>query len=117
MLVKDNSKSKPTPSQVEYEKEYNKLNYETYEIEFLKGYNAGEGHFLNAVEGRFILRLKSEMMIDKDAEYVINYASTSEINFKEIFPSKEEETKIMKDALASTIDKVPRTNLINGIET
>ena len=59
ILVKDNAKSSTTPMQVEYEKEYNRLHYETYEIEYLKGYNSGDAHFLKAVKGRYILRLKS----------------------------------------------------------
>lgn len=74
ILVKDNSKSDTTPAQIEYERNYKRLNYETYEIEYLRGYNNGDAHFLKAVKGRYILRLKSEP-IDRDAHYVLNYAS------------------------------------------
>lgn len=59
ILVKDNANSDTTPYQVEFEKNFNRLNYETYEIEYLRGYNNGDAHFLKAVKGRYILRLKS----------------------------------------------------------
>jgi hypothetical protein len=114
--VKDNANSDTTPSQIEFERDFKRLHYETYEIEYLKGYNNGDAHFLKAVKGRYILRFKSEV-IDRDAHYVINYCSKNEIKFREIQPSKLEETKIMKDAMASTIEKVPRINLRQGDET
>lgn len=82
----------------------------------MRGYNSGDAHFLKAVRGRYILRLKSEVL-DRDAHYVINYCSKNDIKFREIQPSKLEETKIMKDAMASTIDKVPRVNLRQGDES
>lgn len=116
ILVKDNSKSDTTPYQDEFERNYKRLHYETYEIEYLRGYNNGDAHFLKAVKGRYILRLKSEV-ISRDAFYVINYCAKNEINFKEIQPSREDETRIMKDAMASTIDKVPRINLRQGDES
>lgn len=59
ILVKDNKVSETTQQQIEFEKNFNKLNYETYEIEYLRGYNNGDAHFLKAVKGRYILRLKS----------------------------------------------------------
>ena len=102
--------------QDEFERDYKRLNYQTYEIEYLKGYNNGDAHFLKAVKGRYILRIKSEP-INRDAYYVLNYCAKNEIHFKEIRPTKEEETKIMKDAMASTIDKVPRMNLRQGDES
>ena len=75
MLVKENNSSGgTTPQQVSYEKEYNRLNYETYEIEYLKGYNNGDAHFLNVVKGKYILRFKSEV-IPRESHYVINYCS------------------------------------------
>ena len=89
ILVKDNARSNTTPMQVEYEKEYNRLHYETYEIEYLKGYNSGDAHFLKAVKGRYILRLKSETL-NRDAHYVINYCSKNEITFREFIPNKQE---------------------------
>ena len=89
ILVKDNSRSDTTPMQVDYEKEYNRLNFETYEIEYLKGYNTGDAHFLKAVKGRYILRFKSEVS-DKDAHYVINFSSKNDITFKEYIPTKPE---------------------------
>ncbi len=116
ILVKDNSCSDTTPQQVNYEKEYNRLNYETYEIEYLKGYNNGDAHFLKVVKGKYILRFKSEV-IDRESHYVINYCSKSDIIFRENPPTKPEETKLMKDAMASTIDKMPRVNLTKGIDT
>lgn len=58
-MVKDNSVSDTTPEQLAYEKDYNRLHYETYEIEYLKGYNNGDAHFLKVVKGKYILRLKS----------------------------------------------------------
>lgn len=79
-MVKDNNRSNTTPMQEQYEKEYNRLNYETYEIEYLKGYNSGDAHFLKAVKGRYILRFKSEVL-NRDAHYVINYCSKNEIEF------------------------------------
>lgn len=88
-MVKDNAKSERTQAQIDFEKEYNRLHYETYEIEYLKGYNTGDAHFLKAVEGRYILRFKSETL-DRDAHYVINYCSKSEITFREYVPDKLE---------------------------
>ncbi len=115
-MVKDNNSSDTTPQQLAYEKEYNRLHYETYEIEYLKGYNNGDAHFLKVVKGKYILRLKSEV-IPREAHYVINYCSKNDITFKEFIPSKPEETKIMKDAMASTIDKMPRVNLTKNVDT
>ncbi len=48
---------------------------------------------------------------------MINYCSKKEINFKEFQPSKQEETKLMKDAMASTIERMPRSNLTKGVDT
>lgn len=47
----------------------------------MKGYNTGDAHFLRAVRGRYILRIKSETC-NKDAEYVINYTCQHNIKFK-----------------------------------
>ncbi len=89
ILVKDNEKSDKTPDQEIFERDFNKLHYETYEIEYLKGYNNGDAHFLKAVKGRYILRLKSEV-IPRDAHYVINYCANDDITFREIQPTKSE---------------------------
>jgi hypothetical protein len=47
----------------------------------MKGYNTGDAHFLRAVKGRYILRIKSEAC-NKDAEYVVNYICQHKITFK-----------------------------------
>lgn len=47
----------------------------------MKGYNTGDAHFLRAVRGRYILRIKSET-VNKDAEYIINYTCQHNIKFK-----------------------------------
>jgi len=105
ILVKDNANSDTTPYQDAFEKDFNRLNYETYEIEYLRGYNNGDAHFLKAVKGRYILRLKSEV-IDRDAHYVINYCSKNEIKFREIQPSRLEETRIMQESILDKVMKL-----------
>ena len=59
ILMKDNSSAQNMKNQLNFDNDYNPLEYETYEIEYLKGYNAGDAHFLAVEAGRYILRIKS----------------------------------------------------------
>jgi hypothetical protein len=62
--------------------EYKLPRFTVYEIEYLKGYNKGDAHFLHLPRGRYILRFKSEL-VDKDAKYAISWISSSRFEFSE----------------------------------
>lgn len=83
--------------------------YETYEIEYLKGYNRGDAHFVSMSKGNYILRLKSET-INKDAKYVINYCSDDcNINIEEILNmTNDDKVDMLRDAFVSIMHKSPR---------
>jgi hypothetical protein len=54
------------------------------------------------VKGRYILRIKSENQ-PKKAYYVINYTCSHDVRMKEVNLSKEETSRLLKDAMASNI--------------
>ena len=53
--------------------------YEAYEVEYLKGYNKGEGHFMIMEPGDYYFRLKSEP-VNKDAVYYLNYCCSQKLD-------------------------------------
>jgi hypothetical protein len=62
--------------------EYKQPRFSVYEIEYLKGYNKGDAHFISLEKGRYILRLKSEL-VSKPAKYSVNWVSSSRVHIKE----------------------------------
>jgi hypothetical protein len=62
--------------------EYRHPRFTVYEIEYFKGYNKGDAHFLSLEKGRYILRLKSEL-VNKPAKYSVNWVSSSRVQIEE----------------------------------
>lgn len=96
--------------------EYRQPRFTLYEIEYLKGYNKGEAHFLNLTKGRYILRLKSEFA-SKPAKYSINWVSSSRIDIKESHITSEEKVDLLHQAIVSFMHKAQNYSLEKGRKT
>ena len=81
-LIKDNDKGQiDNKRENEKEQEFPETRYETYEIEYFNGYNKGEAHFVNMVEGRYIFKIKSQKY-NKSAKYILTYCSNRKADIK-----------------------------------
>lgn len=109
ILVKENNAGSPS---IFSEPDYNPPAYDTYEIEYLKGYNRGDARFLNVVKGTYILKIKPEQT-NRVSHFVVNYASDSYIEMKEYFPEKKESSAIMRQSMASLIGLMTSYHLDN----
>lgn len=65
-----------TNSKIDSNNEYVQPRFSLYEIEYLKGYNKGEAHFLYLPKGRYILRFKSELA-SSHVQYSISWVSST----------------------------------------
>ena len=90
---------------MESEKDLDALDYDCYEIEFQKGYNKGEAHFLNLEKGWYILRIKPEIA-DIPTHYVFNYTTSKPIRVHEIELPNPERSLLLRQSLVSISERV-----------
>ena len=81
------------------------LDYDCYEIEFQKGYNKGEAHFLNLEKGWYLLRIKPERS-DTVTKYVFNYTTSRPIQVREVDLPNKDKSLIMRQAITSISERV-----------
>lgn len=47
-------------STLKFKGKFGNLKYDCYEVDYKKGYNRGDAHFIKIIPGKYILRIKSE---------------------------------------------------------
>ena len=81
------------------------LDYDCYEIEYQKGYNKGEAHFLNLEKGWYLLRIKPERS-EVVTRFVFNYTTSRPIQVREVDFSNQERSLLLRQAIISISERV-----------
>ena len=53
---------------------YNSIEFDAYDMDLMKGYNRGDGHFIAIIPGRYVLRIKTEQ-VPIDTEYTVQFTA------------------------------------------
>lgn len=92
------------------------MKYECYEIEFQKGYNRGDAHFLELEKGYYIIRLKTETST-MQTRYVLNFTTNKPITIREVGLPHAERSLLMREAMISIGDRVKSSYLSSRSKT
>ena len=96
--------------------EYKQPRFTVYQIEYSKGYNKGDAHFLNLERGRYILRIKSQTS-KHNANYSINWVSSSKIDISDAVLTNNQKTELLHDSFVSIMHKSQNYCLEKGKKT
>lgn len=92
------------------EEDFEPLQYDCYEIQYNKGYSAGEANFLNVEKGWYTLRIKTETS-DRVTKYVFNYTTNEPIKVKETKLEKSDQSLMFRQVMISMCHSVPNISL------
>ena len=86
------------------------MRYKVYEINYNKGYGPGEAHFIEPMQGRYILRIKTENY-PNERELVINYCSHCKFDMQQTILNKVDTSNLLRQCMIFAGKKSPKFSL------